>query len=140
MGHITETAMKQISEAFGRRLKDSGVTRIQWIALYYIHTKAVVSQRELSNLMNVQDSSGGRLLDRLERDGFVLRRQSELDRRVTVISLTEAGEQLITSLLPLGNQFNDDLSEGISESDLMIFEKVLTKMIANISEEDTLEL
>ena len=137
MGHITENAMKQISEAFGRRLKDSGVTRIQWIALYYIQNKGPISQRELSLLMSVQDSSAGRLLDRLERDGLIMRKQSEFDRRVIMVTLTQEGDQLFKKLLPLGNQFNDDLIEGIPEDELMIFERVLTRMTLNITKENT---
>lgn len=87
--------------------------------------------------MCVQDSSAGRLLDRLERDGLIMRKQNEFDRRVIMVTLTEEGDQLFTNLLPLGNQFNDDLIEGIPEDELMIFERVLTKMILNISNENT---
>lgn len=135
MGYISENAMKQISESFGRRIKNSGVTRIQWIALYYIQLHVSISQRELSKLLNVQDSSAGRLLDRLERDGLVIRKSSETDRRITMISLTAEGDRLATSLMPLGDQFNDDLTEGISEEELRIFSKVLNKMISNVSED-----
>ena len=114
MGYVSENAMKQISESFGRRIKNSGVTRIQWIALYYIQAKVAISQRELSRLLNVKDSSVGRLLDRLERDGLVVRKSSETDRRITMISLT---------------------AEGISEEELRIFTKVLNQMISNVAED-----
>ena len=122
MGHVTENAMKQISEAFGRRLQNKGITRIQWIALYYAKTKGTISQRELSNLMNVKDSSAGRLIDRLERDGHIERERKDSDRRIIFIKLTEKGEDLVTKLIPYGIQFNDDLIAGIDEKDLMIYE------------------
>lgn len=125
--------MKQISEAFGRRLQNTGITRIQWIALYYTKTKGNISQRDLSNLMNVKDSSVGRLIDRLERDGLIQRERNEIDRRVIFIKLTEKGDQLITNLMPYGTQFNDDLVTGIDEQDIIIYEKVLKKMISNIT-------
>lgn len=134
MGHITENAMKQISEAFGRRLQNTGITRVQWIALYYVKTKTRISQRDLSNLMNVKDSSAGRLIDRLERDGFIGRERNDSDRRVIYIKLTDKGNQLINDLMPIGIQFNDDLLSGIDEQELMIYEKVLKKMISNITE------
>jgi DNA-binding MarR family transcriptional regulator len=126
--------MKQISEAFGRRLQNTGITRVQWIALYYLKTMKKISQRDLSNLMNVKDSSAGRLIDRLERDGFIERERNDADRRVIYIKLTEKGEQLISDLMPIGIQFNDDLLAGIDEQEIMIYEKVLKKMISNIAE------
>ncbi len=134
MGHITENAIKQISEAFGRKLQDSGITRIQWIALYYVKTKKRISQRELSNLMNVQDSSAGRLIDRLERDGLIERERNDSDRRVIYITLSDMGDKLISDLMPIGIKFNNDLVSGIDEEELMIYEKVLKKMISNITE------
>lgn len=134
MGHITENAIKQISEAFGRRLQNTGITRIQWIALYYVKNKNKISQRELSNLMNVQDSSAGRLIDRLERDGLIERERNDTDRRVIYIKLSPIGDKLISDLMPLGIKFNDDLVSGIDEEELIIYERVLQKMISNITE------
>lgn len=134
VGHITENAIKQISESFGRRLQDSGVTRIQWIALYYIKTNKRISQRELSNLMNVQDSSAGRLIDRLERDGLIERERNDIDRRVIYITLSDRGDKLIFDLMPIGIKFSNDLVSGIDEEELMIYERVLKKMISNITE------
>lgn len=137
MGHITENAMKQIAEAFGRRLKDTGITRIQWIAMYYISTNKIISQRELSVLLHVADSSIGRLLDRLERDEMVVRLTNESDRRVTMTMLTERGEELMRRLIPYGEKFNDDLTEGIPQEELMIFQNVLEKMIENTKKINT---
>lgn len=132
VGYITENAIKQISEAFGRRLQKAGITRVQWIALYYVKTNKLISQRGLSNLMAVKDSSAARLLDRLERDGLIERERNDADRREIYIKLTEKGDQLISSLIPIGTEFNDDLLDGIEEEELRIYEKVLKKMLSNI--------
>ncbi|WBW96419.1 MarR family winged helix-turn-helix transcriptional regulator [Oceanirhabdus sp. W0125-5] len=128
--------MKQISESFGRRLQNTGITRIQWIALYYIKENPSISQRSLSNMMSVKDSSIGRLLDRLERDGLVIKERSNKDRRIIYVNLTEKGQELIEECLPIGVKFNEDLTKGISQEELRIFEEVLLKMKANVVEED----
>ena len=133
VGHITENAMKQISDAFSRRLKNTGVTRIQWIAMFYINRNEFISQRELSKLMNFQESSATRLIERMEREDFITKVPSELDKRVTFVKLTKSGENLFNSLLPYGDEFNNDLIEDIDEDDLDTFERVLQQMIENIS-------
>lgn len=104
--------------------------------MYYIQTHKIISQRELAVLMKVTDSSIGRLLDRLERDEMVVRLTSETDRRVTMIMLSERGDALITALIPYGDAFNRDLTEGITSEELINFENVLEKMIANIKKMD----
>ena len=127
--------MKQISEAFGKRLKDTGVTRIQWVALYYISREEPISPRELSERLGVAESSGKRLLDRMERDGLIIRKKSPSDKRVLLVTLTDSGRVLFQKLLPYGENFNNDLIRGIEERELMIFEKVLDKMLNNISKD-----
>ncbi len=125
--------MKQITDAFGRRLQGYGITRVQWIALYYVKTRSKISQRDLSNLMYIMDSSAGRLIDRLERDGLIQRERNTEDRRVIYLELTDKGDKLITDLMPLGIQFNNDLMEGIDDEEIRIYEKVLNKMLSNIA-------
>lgn len=136
MGHIAENASKQISEAFGRRLKDTGITRVQWIAIYYIHRHEGIAQKELAEKMHVAESSVGRLVDRLERDGYVERVRSEEDRRVVTLELLPEGKKLIEKLLPIGVTFNDDLVRGINEEDLIVYERVLGQMLENIAESE----
>ena len=133
VGYITENGVKHVSEAFGRRLENTGVTRIQWIALYYVKTHGAISQRDLSNLMNVKDSSAGRLIDRLERDGLIKRERNNNDRRVIYIKLTDKGDKLISELIHYGTEFNADLIEGIDEQDFVIYNRVLKKMISNVT-------
>ncbi|WP_432666120.1 MarR family transcriptional regulator [Wukongibacter baidiensis] len=126
--------MKEISDAFGRRLKKSGITRIQWIALYYINANQNITQRELSKLMFVKDSSVGRLLDRLERDNMIKRIRNKEDRRNINIILTEEGKTKIDALIPEGDKFNNKLIEGLTEGELRIFEKVVFTMVRNIKD------
>ncbi len=82
--------------------------------------------------MYIKDSSVGRLIDRLEREGLVKRERSDSDRRVIYIKLTEEGDKLITETMHIGDKFNNDIIKGIDEKELMIYEKVLKKMLNNI--------
>ena len=128
--------MKQFSEAFSQRLEGTGITRIQWIALYYIHQNDNnIYQRELSNKMYIADSSVGRLIDRLERDGLVKRVKGKEDKRMIFVQLTDEGQKLFKEVLPIGEAFNDTLTKNISAEDLETFNAVLNQMLINILEE-----
>jgi len=126
--------MKQFSEAFGRKLEGSGITRIQWIVLYYVNEAEKISQRELAHLMNVKDSSIGRLIDRLERDKLLERQRSLEDRRVINVLLTQEGKDLFSTVVHLGEEFNNQLTAGIAQEDLEIFDRVLHQMLLNVKE------
>jgi DNA-binding MarR family transcriptional regulator len=124
--------MKIISEAFGRRLKGTDVTRIQWIAMYYLNKHREMKQVQLATMMNLKPSTVTRLLDRMENNGLSERYSNPDSKREIIIKLTEKGNKTIEKLLPYGNTFNEDLVRDISPDDLVTFQKVMDKMLNNI--------
>lgn len=136
VNYISSNRTKKISEAFGRWLEKDNITRIQWIALYFIYTRGPQSQRELSMLMEINDSSAMRLIDRLEREHWVSRVRSNEDRRVMKVVLTQEGEALIAKLLPIGDDFSQLLIKDIDPDELYIFQKVQQKMFDNIMQDE----
>lgn len=124
--------MKQITDVFGRRLEKKGVTRIQWIALYYLGKSGTLNQNELAGYMDIKDSTVARLVDRMERDELVSRKKNEKDRRVTILSLTQKGKAMREELLPEGQIFSDEVMVGISDEELENFNNVMYKMLENV--------
>ncbi len=133
IGFITNRASKIIVDEFNRRLKSSGLTRVKWMALYYIGKEEGISQKELSHKMNVNESSIVRLLDRMEKEELSVRVRDTHDRRITKILLTPKGKALRKELMPLGEQFQDDATKGISQEQLDAFKYVLDKMLSNLT-------
>ena len=132
IGFITNIASKRLSEEFNRRLESYGVTRVNWIAIYYIGENNGISQRELANKMDVNESSIARLLDRMEKEELTVRTKDPNDRRTARVYLTEKGEKLRISLIPLAEEFQNDVTRGLSADELEIFKKVLDKMVENL--------
>jgi DNA-binding MarR family transcriptional regulator len=135
IGYITDNTMKIISADFNRRLEQYGMTRIQWIALYYLgKNEKKLKQNELAALMKIKNSSAARLIDRMERDGLIHRVESIEDKRIKNLELSGKGYTMREQLLPEGEKFNNLLLEGITEDELKTFEIVLQKMLKNIYE------
>ena len=136
VGYIADNSSKIICDAFSERVMKLGVTRVQWIALYYLGREESISQKELAERMNVKESSIARLLDRMERDGLVERIKNESDKRITNLRLTDRGKEYRIKLLPDGEKFEQLLYKGISDEEMQVFTTVLSKMINNIKEID----
>lgn len=130
---ITNTSAKKLAECFNDRLSQLGITRVQWIALYYMGKYENISQIELGEKMDIKASSVARLIDRMERDGYVVRRRDPKDRRITNLILTEMGKGLREKLLPEGEKMRELASQGLAEEEIEIFKKVLKKMTENVS-------
>lgn len=134
MAYIVDNSTKFITDTFDHILSNKGVTRVQWIALYYLGKKEYINQKELADLMKIKESTVARLIDRMEREGLVQRKRKEEDRRAFRLLLTEKGLTYRKELLPEGELFNDIVSKGISEEEMQAFMMVLKKMRENVME------
>lgn len=135
LGFITNNIAKEISECFNDRLLLVGITRVQWIALYYLGEEEIISQCELAENMGVKASSVARLIDRMEREEYVVRKRSEKDKRRVDLHLTNKGKKLREELLLEGKKMSELVSKGISDEEIQIFKNVLHKMSINLVEE-----
>lgn len=135
IGIITSRGTKHIVDAFNNRLAVYNITRVQWIALYYIGRNEGITQKELSEEMDLKESTVARLIDRLEKENTVQRIKDVKDRRISKLYLTEEGKEKKEALLPIGENFSNEAIKGISEGDLEIFKDVLNKIVINLIEE-----
>ncbi|TAH63374.1 MAG: MarR family transcriptional regulator [Gottschalkiaceae bacterium] len=132
VGFITNRAGKKLANEFNERLLMVGITRVQWVALYYLGKHKELNQKELAELMDIKESSVARLIDRMEKEGYVLRKKDISDRRVTILLLTEKGIDYREKLLPEGEKMAQVFTEGISDEELEIFLRVIDKMLSNV--------
>jgi DNA-binding MarR family transcriptional regulator len=105
MGTAVKEDIDRIIEAIlylyseGRRVtKDVarryGLTGPQITAVKLLEGFGDLSLSELSERMSAKNSTITGLVDRMERDGLVLRERSDKDRRVVLIRLTDEGRKL----------------------------------------------
>ena len=131
VGFITNKVSKKISDVFNEKLSDYDVTRVQWIALYFLGRYEYINQSELAEKMDIKKSTMVRLIDRMEKEGYVRREKDIKDRRITYICLTELGKNSREELLPFGEEFSNLIIRDISDEDMKIFKKVLNKLFEN---------
>jgi len=130
---INNKTSKKMANIFNERLIPLGVTRVQWIAMYYLLKHGDLSQKELGEKMDIKESTVARLLDRMEEEGLIIRTQVKEDRRVKYIKLTPEGTVRIEELLPEGQKMSELFSMGITEEEIQVFKRVLQKFMENIS-------
>jgi DNA-binding MarR family transcriptional regulator len=130
---INSKTSSKMANMFNERLIPLGVTRVQWIAMYYLLKYGDMSQKELGERMGTKESTVARLLDRMEDEGLIQRTKDKGDRRVKYIKLTQKGTERIEELLPEGQKMSEFFSIGITEEEVEVFKRVLEKFMKNIS-------
>jgi len=95
------------TELFGKEIRQiTGVTPTQFRVLQIINEQGLVTAKTISTRMRVSQGTVTSLVDKLVRDGLVVRQKSALDRRQAEITLTDAGRDvLVNAPDPLQQRF-----------------------------------
>lgn len=131
IGFLTNVEAKKLSDAFNNRLLKRGITRVQWITMYYLNKYESLTQIELCEKLNVKPSSVVRLIDRMERDELIKRLKNPDDRRSYNITLSEKGNMFWNEVESEGEDMSKLFMKDINKDDLEVFKTVLLKMVDN---------
>ena len=93
-GFLVSDVARLLRTEFDRRVRHLGLTRSQWLALTRIYRQPGCTLSELAETMEMEKASTGKLVDRLEANGFVVRKADGSDRRVKRIHLTGEAEAI----------------------------------------------
>jgi MarR family transcriptional regulator for hemolysin len=81
-----------------KRARGNGMTRAQWVMLIWLDRRPGLSQKELSELLEVEPITVARLVDRLEARGMVERRADPADRRIWRLHLLPAARPVLAEI------------------------------------------
>lgn len=85
---------RKIVNAYNPYLKPLGLTYTQYIVFMVLWEKESVNVGQLGEMLKLDAGTLTPLLKRLEKDGYVTRKRSKEDERVTIISITDKGNDL----------------------------------------------
>ena len=106
-------------------LADAGTTFSGWLVLAALNTGGPAIQKNLARTLEMIGPSIGERIDQLESDGLVARSPAPHDRRATLVSLTEQGQELVERLQALMRETEAALTDGISQDDVEATRRVL---------------
>lgn len=119
--------------AVDRRLKHLGISQASWMAIAIVAKAATpLSQTRLAALVGVEDPTMVSTIDRLVKAGYALRVPSPTDRRVKLVSLTEAGQDIYRTLKAESDILRADLLRNIDPAALRLATEVLETLQAGI--------
>ena len=98
IGLLIHDVARLLRVLYDRQMASIGLTRSQWWLLTYLFFKDGINQSELGILMDIEKAPLSRLLDRMEKKGWVIRKNESKDRRTKNIYLSESIKPLISSM------------------------------------------
>ena len=119
--------------AVERNLEKAGLTDATWAPLIHLsETGDGVTQKDLAGRVGIDGSSLVRLLDILERRGFIVRRVDTDDRRARLIFLTETGRHAVADIRRVLARTDADLLADLSDTEvegmLAAFDRIASRL------------
>ena len=136
--NLTGCKLKQFIAAKLRQ-ENVPLTPEQFLLIDLLWNQGPMSQQQLADQMQKDKNSVTKLVDAIERKGFVYRQQNASDRRSNTLVLTEKALELRDHAKQKGISILDEMLEDISETELRAFISTLNKLNINMTIEDTAE-
>lgn len=116
---------------YDREMNRLGLTHSQWWALMHISRHEGATQTELAEIFEMGRASAGRLIERLERKGWIERRGDEGDSRLRRVFLRDQSQEAIKHMNSRAPALYETFLEGISPSDLATLIEGMTRIRLN---------
>lgn len=128
LGFLISDAARLQRTVFDRRVRKLGFTRSQWLVLRRLGRAPGASQSELAEVMEVEKATAGRLIDKLEENGWLERRADESDRRINRIYMTTRGKAVHDTIGPIAEAMVEEELSGLTTAE----QKQLTNLMLNV--------
>ena len=122
-----------INRAFDDALAGAGGSLPVWLVLIALKSQQAANQRQLADAVGIQGPTLTHHLNTMESAGLLTRRRDPENRRVHLVELTAAGDQLFLRLREAAISFDRRLRSGLSESDTAQLEQLLTRLRENVT-------
>ena len=133
LGKTVKILEYYLQERFNNHKLD--LTKEQMIVLKRLHDKDGLSQNELAFLTLRNKSSLTRLLSKMEKKNYILRKQFKEDKRINHVYLTEYGVETFKKTKPAIKEMIEIMEQNISDSEKQQMIKTLKKIQHNLDSE-----
>ncbi|RWA56190.1 MarR family transcriptional regulator [Cupriavidus sp. UYMSc13B] len=123
--------MACVAAAFEQRL---GLPLPRWRILHALHhQEGAIGQKALADLVGMDPGALTRQLKAMQELGWVERSTSERDNRVTHVTLSRTGQQVVAHAMPLRSAFLEDVLAEVSPSTMRELSRGLARLEAGIA-------
>ncbi|WP_041273236.1 MarR family winged helix-turn-helix transcriptional regulator [Desulforapulum autotrophicum] len=122
--------LKYVDREITNRL---GVSVVQTATLFYLLKHDGCLLKDLSRAFFQNKSATTTLVERMVKNGLIVKKQSETDGRAAHIFLTDKGRDINEKTRPLVAEYNSDLVDGFTDTEIGVIHRFLDRIIENYS-------
>jgi DNA-binding MarR family transcriptional regulator len=133
-GYLISQIHQISGRIFSKKLRDLNIdiNHAQGRIIFALWKKDEIPINDLSKETLLSKSTLTTMLERLEKSGHVIRKQTEEDKRIIIVCLTPKSNELRKDYQQVSNDMTEIFYKDFSEDQIAQFEAYLKKILKNL--------
>lgn len=131
IGRIISQIYRKGRIFFTKELAEYGLGSGQMMFLFQLYRKDGVTQDELAHILYIDKGTTARALNTLEKQNFIQRVTSEIDKRAKLIYLTDKAKKLQREIETVLESWEGNLTKSLDIDEEKQLKYLLSKVIDN---------
>jgi len=136
VGYLVRRLYTLLLARFEGALAQADFTLTQWIVLIQVRDGLARTASDIASDLGHDSGALTRVVDQLERRGYLQRNRSAKDRRVVELRLTAAGRAIIDQLLPLVVDHTNAALAPLSKSEFVQLRSYLVRLLDHAQDDN----
>lgn len=134
LGFHCALTLKAFVANLTRRLEGTGVSPVQFRVLAHLMAHGPLAQNELCEMLSISAPAAVKLIDRMERDGWVAREADASDRRIKRVVPTERTTAVWDELSIHSLELLEQAYAGVDPMEIEKAMEILTRVRRNLGD------
>ena len=133
-GFLLHDIARLMRKKFDQRARSLGLSRAQWQLLVHLSRHEGINQSGLAEILEIENITLGRLVDRMEEAGWVERRADPRDRRARLLYTSEKVAPVMERMRELAEATRNEALAGLSPAQRDALTDTLIQVRGNLSQ------
>ena len=132
VGAVVSHAARLLTQALAEAQKTLPLAPAQYRILIELWRQDELTQQDLVQKLDIEQSTVGNTINRMERDGLIHRQPNPNDGRSQVICLTARAKELQGPATSVAHEINEDVLSEFSEAEKTQFFEFIDRIIRRL--------
>jgi DNA-binding MarR family transcriptional regulator len=133
-GFLLHDIARLLRKKFDQRARSLNLSRAQWQLLVHLSRHEGINQSGLAEILEIENITLGRLVDRMEEAGWVERRPDPSDRRARLLHTTAKVAPVMERMRELAEATRNEALAGLGQAQRNALIDTLIQVRGNLSE------
>src|SRR5579863_9225176 len=134
LGFLLHDIARLLRKKFDQRARALGLSRSQWQVLVHLSRHEGINQSGLAEILEIENITLARLIDRMEEAGWVERRPDRNDRRARLLFTTEKVAPVMEHVRAIAEELRNEALAGLPSGERERLLEMLVAVRGNLSD------